>query len=134
MIIIKALYGLKSAGAAFRSYLAKQLHDMEYTLSKADADVWMRLAFKPDGEEYYKFMLVYVDNLLSILHDPQTPMEELKDTIKFKNNKVMPPEMYLGAKLQKKDINGLSCWSMTSCNFIYAAVANVEEKLSKEKC
>ena len=40
-IITRALYGLKSSGAAFRSFLAEHLHDIGYTPSKADPDVWM---------------------------------------------------------------------------------------------
>jgi hypothetical protein len=47
-----ALYGLKSSGAAFRSKLAGVLHDMNYRLSLADPDVWMRPATKPNGFKY----------------------------------------------------------------------------------
>ena len=39
-LIKKALYGLKSAGAAFRALLAETLHDIGYTPTKADPDVW----------------------------------------------------------------------------------------------
>ena len=40
-IVKKALYGLKSAGAAFRALLAKTLHDMGYVPTKVDPDVWL---------------------------------------------------------------------------------------------
>ena len=40
-IVRKALYGLKSAGAAFRALLAETLCDLGYSPTKADPDVWL---------------------------------------------------------------------------------------------
>jgi hypothetical protein len=40
-IIRRALYGLKSSGAAWRSTFAGTLQDMGFTSSLADPDVWM---------------------------------------------------------------------------------------------
>jgi hypothetical protein len=57
MIIVRALYGLKSSGAAFRALLAEALYDTGYGPSKADPDVWIRPAVKPDGFEYYEYVL-----------------------------------------------------------------------------
>ena len=39
MIVVQALYGLKSSGAAFRSLLAETLRDLSYEPSQADPDV-----------------------------------------------------------------------------------------------
>ena len=60
-IIKVAIYGLKSSGAAFRSLLADTLHELNYVPSKADPDVYMRPAVKPNGFEYYKYVLCYVE-------------------------------------------------------------------------
>ena len=49
MVIRKALYGLKSSGAAFRAHLAGTLYDIGFRSSKADPDVWLRPAVKPNG-------------------------------------------------------------------------------------
>ena len=38
-IIVRALYGLKSAGAAFRAHLASFMRQMGYTSCKADPDL-----------------------------------------------------------------------------------------------
>ena len=51
MIIRKALYGLKSSGVAFRAHLVETLHDIGFKPTKADPDVWIRPAVKPDGTE-----------------------------------------------------------------------------------
>jgi hypothetical protein len=63
VIIRRALYGLKSSGAAWRAHLAETLHTLEYTSSLADPDVWMRPAIKANGEHYYEYILVYVDDI-----------------------------------------------------------------------
>ena len=39
-IIVHALYGLKSSGAAFCAHLASFMHKMGYTSCKADPDLW----------------------------------------------------------------------------------------------
>ena len=39
ILIARALYGLESSGAAFRSFLADHLHDLGYEPSRADSDV-----------------------------------------------------------------------------------------------
>ena len=74
MIIRKALYGLKSSGAAFRAHLAETLYDLSYLPSKADPDVWIRPAIKENGFEYYEMTLVYVDDIMCISHDPRATM------------------------------------------------------------
>ena len=55
-IVSRALYGLKSSGAAFRSFLAEKLDDMGFQLSLADLDVWLRPNAKLDGEDYNEYI------------------------------------------------------------------------------
>ena len=131
MIIKKALYGLKSSGAAFRAHLAETLYDLNYKPSKGDPDVWIRAATKPDGFEYYEMTLVYVDDILCVSHDPKATMSGIQATFKLKDDRVEQPETYLGAQLSHKIINGVECWTMTSEQYIKAAIANVESKLNQ---
>ena len=39
---------------------------MGFKSTNIDPDVWLRPAVKPDGEEYYEYILVYVDDILAI--------------------------------------------------------------------
>ena len=55
MLARKALYGSKSSGAAFRTFLAETMDTMGYRPSYADLDLWLRPAVKPDGFEYYEY-------------------------------------------------------------------------------
>lgn len=130
-IVVRALYGLKSAGASFRSFLAKWLDEIGFKSSVADPDVWMRAAVKPDGEEYYEYILLYVDDILSISTKAKEILESMQGgTIRYKNNKIEEPDIYLGAKLaKKKNKNGIQCWTITSLDYVKAAINTVEEAL-----
>ncbi|KAL7475898.1 LOW QUALITY PROTEIN: hypothetical protein ACHAW6_001791 [Cyclotella cf. meneghiniana] len=52
-IIVQALYGLKSSGAAFRVHPARCLHEMGYHLCPADADLWLKKQTDQKGNCYY---------------------------------------------------------------------------------
>jgi len=68
MIIVRALYGLKSSGAAWHERFANTLYDMNFKPSYADPNVWMRAAVTPNGFKYYEYIFVYVDDLLILSH------------------------------------------------------------------
>ena len=44
LVVVRALYGLKSAGASWRVTLAQLLWELGYKSMKADPDVWIRPA------------------------------------------------------------------------------------------
>jgi hypothetical protein len=106
---------------------------MGFKSSVADPDVWMRPATKIDGEEYYEYILVYVNDILAVSATPIPIMEEIQDAVKLKNNKIEEPSSYLGARLQKKKINGIECWSITSVDYVKAGVENVEEAIKDKR-
>ena len=128
-IVRRALYGLKGSSAAFRSHLAETLEDLGFSSSTADPDVWMRAATKPDGEEYYEYILCYVDDILCMSMKAKEVMEGIGRVFKFKKGKIEPPESYLGARLRKKTLDGLDMWTMSSYDYVVAAVKNVKETL-----
>jgi hypothetical protein len=100
--IVKALYGLKSAGAAFRAHLASILRDhMGFTSSYADGDVWMRKASKPAGEFYYEYALVYVDDVMILSAKADAVIEELRAhfTLKVVEDPAKGPCRCLGATI-----------------------------------
>jgi hypothetical protein len=134
LIVEKALYGLKSSGAAFRAFLAETLDNIGFKSSEADPDVWLRPAVKPDGEKFYEYMLVYVDDLLSIHYgDESRAMKEVQAAFKFKNDEIAVPEFYLGGKLEEKNLNDTKCWTMTSRDYVKASIDNIEIQLKQKK-
>jgi hypothetical protein len=47
----------------------------------------------------------------------------------LKDNKIKKPEHFLGAQLAQKTIEGVECWTLTSEDYIKAAIINVEAAL-----
>eukprot|EP00980_Cylindrotheca_fusiformis_P015627 scaffold4484_cov57-Cylindrotheca_fusiformis.AAC.1 len=133
MVVKKALYGLKSSGASFRAMLAQTIYNIGYRPSKADPDVWMRPATKPDGTRYYEYVLCYVDDVtISISGNPMEAIEGIKAVFKLKDDKAEVPAMYLGAGVdQVKTVNGTRCWALSSEKYLKTAIANIKEKLAK---
>ena len=73
------------SGDGFRSYMAEKLATMGFQSLMADPYVWLRAATKVDGESYHEYVLMYVNDILSISCDPRTILEKMQDTFKFKS-------------------------------------------------
>ena len=58
-VIVRALYGLKSAGASFRTYLAQYMWKFGYQSCDTDPNLWMNSQYRPaDKLEYYSYIYV----------------------------------------------------------------------------
>lgn len=87
-VIIRALYGLKSSGAAWRMMFAGTLQDLQYKASLADPDVWLQPVVKSNGEHYYEYVFVYIDEILVISMHPEKTMKPLATFYHLKENSV----------------------------------------------
>ena len=133
MLIVRALYGLKTSGAAFRSFLADHLHDMGFRPSRADPDVWLKPGIKENGSTYWAMILCYVDDCLAINENPSATLEQIKQKFKLKNDKMEIPKNYLGADLSQLDNeDGDSCWGMSSDRYCHSLITNIEDVLAKK--
>jgi hypothetical protein len=120
-IIVRALYGLKSSGAAVRACLAEVLRDqLNLRPCRADNDVWLRAAQKADGTRYYEYVLVYTDNILCVSCDPNAIFCHLDQHFMLKPGLFIgPPTQYLGSSIGKyKFLNGDECWYMGSDQYV----------------
>mmetsp|Transcript_18951 Transcript_18951/g.26747 ORF Transcript_18951/g.26747 Transcript_18951/m.26747 type:complete len:460 (-) Transcript_18951:1019-2398(-) len=134
-IVVRALYGLKSASAAFMAFMAKRLDELGHKSSMADPDVWMRPGKKSDGTEHHEHILCCVDDLLSCSENATEALQSVEGgTMKLKNDKAEPPSVCLGAKTQLKNINGHKCWTISSVDHINAAVKTIKEALKNKPC
>ena len=129
-IIVRALYGLKSSGAAFHAHLADCMRHLGYKACLADPDLWIKAEIDPDGFEYYSYILVYVDDVLVIHHDAMKTLMRIDKYFKFKPTSIGDPDIYLGAKLKKATCsNGVECWTLSPSKYVWEAVKNCEEFL-----
>ena len=77
-LFVRALYGLKSASASLRNNLAECMRNIGYLSVLADPDLCFKEETRPsDGDKYYAYFFLYVDNFLIIhrvadkaLHEP----------------------------------------------------------------
>ena len=77
---------------------------MNFISTQADPDIYRRKSRKPDGEEYYEILLVYIDNMMACSHDPQAIMDDLALTSDLKEGSVGAPTIYLGADIKKYQV------------------------------
>ena len=75
-LIHRALYGGKAAGRDFSKHLHSCMEFLNFKSCLADPDVWIRPVIKSNGNTYYEYILLYVDDALvvsenaeSILHN-----------------------------------------------------------------
>ena len=61
-------HGSQSLHSYYLTWGIQLLSDLGYESTKADADVWICKAVKPNGQEYYEMLFVYIDNILSVSH------------------------------------------------------------------
>ena len=75
-VIVGALYGLKSTGAAFRSHLAKCIESLGNESCKTDPDLWLKPEVRPeDVVQFYSYLLCNVNDILCIHHNEDAVLE-----------------------------------------------------------
>ena len=130
-IIVRAIYGLKSSGAAFRAHLADCMGHLGYSPCKADNDLWMKAKVDPKNEHpYYSYILCYVDDVLIVDHDAMAVIRRIDKYFKLKPESIGDPDMYLGAKLRQHQAeNGMWCWTLSPAKYVQEAVRNCVKHL-----
>ena len=103
LVIVKALYGLKSSGLRWHEVIADVLRQMGFFPSKADNDVWMK-----QQDDHYDYIVVYVDDLLLAAKDPSVYTKELEERFGFKLKGTGPTTYHLGIDYFR-DENGVLC-------------------------
>ena len=131
-LIVRALYGTKTAGADFRNHLRSCMVHLGYESCLADPDVWMRAAKADDRREYYEYLLLYVDDTLAISEYPEKAIREVGRHFKMKESSIGPPKIYLGGKMSKVQLpNGVIAHAFSASQYIQEAVKNLEEQLQR---
>jgi hypothetical protein len=103
LVIVKALYGLRSSGLRWHERFADCLRDMGFFPSKAEPDIWMR----PNGDAY-EYIGVYVDDLAIVGRNPQEIVDALQTKYNFKLKGTGPIVFHLGMDFFR-DSDGVMC-------------------------
>jgi hypothetical protein len=92
----------------------------------------MKAEARPDdGVLYWAYILICVDDILCVPHDPGSPLAKLDEYFKMKEGSIQVPTFYLGAKMKKTVLpNGVVAWGMISIKYVQSTVQNVKEYLA----
>ena len=110
--------------------MVASLRDAGFASCKADPDVWMKAAIKPNGDKYWAYILCYVGDLLVVSHKPQEVMDFLSKRYTLKEGSVKEPTEYLGNQVGRWEMHdplnpGRQCWTMSSDLYVKHAVGEV---------
>ena len=76
---------------------------------------------------------MYVDDILEISIDPTEILKSMGGkTVKYKNGKISPLEMYLVARLKRNMINVNMCWTITSYDYIISSVHTIKDSITRK--
>ena len=104
LIIVKALYGLRTSGARFHERFADTLRDLGFSPCMNEPDLWIR-----DAGDHYEYVCVYVDDLLAIMKDPEEFFKLLVEEYHYKLKGVEAPQYHLGGNYFR-DPDGTLAW------------------------
>jgi len=137
MIITRALYGLKSSGAAWRAMFSDFIiNQLGFSSTIVDQDVYRRKSFYKDENgvtvPYYELLLVYVDDVLLVSKSPNDVMDKIGKTFRLKEG-YGKPTTYLGAEVfQHRDTNNRPSWALGSGKYVKNVVTQVKAMLNED--
>ena len=138
-VIVRALYGLKSAAAAWRDHFSSAIQDeLKYIPCKADPDVYYKAKVKPDGSKYYAYLVIYVDDILCIDVNPKQTIDSIGELFRIKKGSVSQPSMYLGTDVRKWnyqtcDGDSGECYALGANSYINEAIKIVKRGVMKHE-
>ena len=125
LVIHKALYGSKSSGLRWSQRVQDIMLELNFRPCKADPCVWLR-----EMKDKYKYIAIYVDDLLIASDEPHKIIQNLKDKVKFKIKGDGPLEYHLGCDY-KLDKDGT--FSGTTHKIYQQDIRIIQENVSKSK-
>jgi hypothetical protein len=91
LVIVKALYGLRTSGLRWHERFANCLHNEGFSPCKAEPDIWMRL-----NGYLYEYVATYVDDLCLGMLDLKSFTDTLQKKYNFKLKGTGPINFHLG--------------------------------------
>ena len=132
-LIIFSLYVGKCAGAFYWRHVRSTMDEMRFESFKADRDVWFRYAMKYNSTDYYQHVLLYTDNVLAIMENPEYFIRHDQSKIfVVEPNSILPPTQYLVNEVSYVTLeNDLNAWSFRSFQYVQDTVKNVINTLAQ---
>ena len=78
-------------------------------------------------------LLVYVDDVLAISHEPKVLIDAIGEYYKVKPGSDKEPDIYLGANVEKVQMpDGREVWATSPCDYIKNAIKTIEGLLAED--
>ena len=106
LIVIKALYGLKSSGVRWWERCSDILYEMGYKPTLAENDIWIKKV-----DQNYEYIVRYVNDLTIVSKKPEDVIDTLRNQYKLKLKDSGPIEFYLGCDFFR-DSQGVLCMAL----------------------
>ena len=136
-IIVRALYGLRSAGNAWRHHFSTYIRkELGFQPTRADDDVYRKPKTTKDGKQYYAYLIIYVDDVVCCDEDPGPVMSQINSDFRLKNDKIDIPKMYLGTDVKYWEYSNDEgktdhCWALGAESYIREAIRIIERLMEK---
>jgi deoxycytidine triphosphate deaminase len=108
--------------------------ELGYKSCLADPDIWLHPNVREsDGHKYYEYVLIYVDDIMCVSHQPQAVLSRVDKFFPMNPGSIREPDYYLGAKVSKVKLpNTVTAWAQSPSKYVREAVKNLEEYLERE--
>ncbi|KAL7516513.1 hypothetical protein ACHAWX_001521, partial [Stephanocyclus meneghinianus] len=113
-------YGIRLPKTAKEALQLDKMNGNDYwekVIKKEMSKVWVayepneKRGVKPNGENYWELLLVYVDDCLAVSHDLESTMLKIGEIYELKDDEFGTPESYLGAGIEKFMLpDGTKAW------------------------
>jgi hypothetical protein len=118
LLIVRALYGLRSSGKRFNERISDTLREIGFWPSRADNEVWLR-----EHNGHYEYVCIYVDDLAVMAEDPAAIYEMLRTVGKYKLVEEDGIKYHIGGDFFR-DPDGTLCYGAKT--YIKRMLANYE--------
>ena len=133
VIIVRALYGLKYSALSWRNHIYDILvNHLGFQSYLANPSFWFEAATYKIFNEYYTYIIVYVDDLLIVEKDSQKYMAMLQSKNTVTPSRIGEPKVYLLYYVGKVIYSDIYySWEVRSDSYIIEAI-NIVQKRFKE--
>ena len=133
VVTVWALHTLKSSDLVWRNHCSDILgNHLGFQSYLANPNIWFKAETDKSGNEYYTYILVYVDDLLIVDKYPRKYMAILNIKYMMKPSSIGETKVYLGSDFGKVFYgNGSYTWTMISDMYAKEDLKNMKKRLNE---
>ena len=99
---------------------------MGYRSTDSDPEIWIKRSTTENGNAYYNYILVYVDDVIHLAKDAQEYMLNINQIYWMKEGFGIP-DIYIGANSDKFKLDDRrTVWYMTWVEYLCGAIKNID--------